>query len=112
MLITPAYAQSAGSALAQYGSFLPLILIFGVFYFLLIRPQQTAQKKLKARLGSLRRGDKVVTGGGFVGVVQRVKEGSDEIEVELAPNVRVTALRDTISTVIDPAATAAETAKK
>ncbi len=54
-----------------------------MFYFLLIRPQQTAQKKLKTRLAALRRGDKVVTGGGLVGVVQRVKDGSNEVEIEI-----------------------------
>ena len=106
MFISPAHAQGMdfGGALAQYSQFLPIVLIFGVFYFLLIRPQQTAQKKLKARLANLRRGDKVVTGGGLVGVVQRVKEGSNEVEIELAPNVRVTAVRETINTVIDPVA--------
>ncbi len=107
MLITPAYAQGIGGSLAslgQIGQFLPIILIFGVFYFLLIRPQQQAQKKLKSRLAGLRRGDRVVTGGGFVGVVQKVKEGSNEVEIELSPNVRVTALRETITSVIDPVA--------
>jgi preprotein translocase subunit YajC len=104
MFITPAYAQDFGGAIQQYGQFLPIVLIFGVFYFMLIRPQQTAQKKLKTRLASLRRGDKVVTGGGLVGIVQKVKEGSNEIEVELSPNVRVIALRETITTVIDPVA--------
>ncbi len=106
MFITPAHAQGFDLAApsAQYSQFLPIVLIFGVFYFLLIRPQQTAQKKLKARLANLRRGDKVVTGGGLVGVVQRVKEGSNEVEIELAPNVRVTAVRETINTVIDPVA--------
>ena len=110
MFITPAYAQDVGGMIAQYSQFLPIVLIFGVFYFLLIRPQQTAQKKLKTRLAALRRGDKVVTGGGLVGMVQRVKENSNEVEIELAPNVRVIAVRETINTVIDPAAET--TAKK
>ncbi len=102
-MISSAYAQGLGANLAQYSQFLPIVLIFGIFYFLLIRPQQTAQKKLRTRLAALRRGDKVVTGGGLVGVVQRAKEGSNEIEVELAPNVRVTAIRETITSVIEPA---------
>ena len=106
MLITSAHAQEAlggiVQSLGQYSQFLPIVLIFGVFYFLLIRPQQTAQKKLKARLAALRRGDKVVTGGGLVGIVQKVKEGSNEVEIELAPGVRVIAVRETINTVIDP----------
>ncbi len=74
-----------------------------MFYFLLIRPQQTRQKELKTSLAGLRRGDRVVTAGGILGTVQRVKEGSNEIEVDIAPNVRVTVLRDTITTVLKPA---------
>jgi len=104
MFISPAYAQDASGLMANVTQFLPLLLIFGVFYFLLIRPQQTRQKELKAMLGSLRRGDRVVTGGGILGVVQKVKDGSDEIEVELAPNLRVTVLRETISSVVKPVA--------
>ena len=104
MLISPAYAQDVAGLLGGATQFLPLVLIFGVFYFLLIRPQQTRQKELKAMLGSLRRGDRVVTGGGILGVVQKVKDGSDEIEVELAPNLRVTVLRETISSVVKPVA--------
>ncbi len=111
MFITPAHAQDLGATFAQYQGFLPIVLIFAVFYFLLIRPQQTAQKKLKTRLSTLRRGDKVVTGGGLIGVVQRVKENSNEVEIELAPNVRVMAVRETINTVIDPVV-ANDTAKK
>lgn len=103
MLISPAYAQDAAGIMGAATQFLPLLLIFGVFYFLLIRPQQTRQKEMKAMLAALRRGDRVVTGGGILGTVQRVKEGSDEIEVEVAPNVRVTVLRDTIGSVIKPA---------
>lgn len=104
MLISPAYAQDFAGLLGPATQFLPLVLIFAVFYFLLIRPQQTRQKELKASLAGLRRGDRVVTAGGILGTVQRVREGSDEIDVDIAPNVRVTVLRDTISTVLKPAA--------
>ena len=104
MLISPAYAQDIAGLLGPATQFLPLVLIFGVFYFLLIRPQQTRQKELKASLAALRRGDRVVTAGGILGTVQRVKEGSDEIEVDIAPNVRVTVLRDTITTIVKPVA--------
>src|ERR1700709_1609195 len=103
MLITPAYAQDIAGMLGPATQFLPLVLIFAVFYFLLIRPQQTRQKELKTMIAAVRRGDRVGTAGGILGTVQRVKEGSDEIEVEIAPNVRVTVLRDTISSVIKPA---------
>ena len=102
MFITPAYAQDAAGVLGSVTQFAPLLLIFGVFYFLLIRPQQTRAKELKTMLGALRRGDRVVTAGGILGVVQRVKEGSDEIDVEIAPNVRVVVLRETISNVLKP----------
>lgn len=115
-LIASAWAQdAAGGGLsglfgnAQIAQFLPIVLIFIVFYFILIRPQQTQQKQLKASLATLKRGDRVLTSGGIVGVVQKVREGSNEIEVEIAPNVRVTVLRDTISSVLKP--TAANDAK-
>jgi len=104
MLISPAYAQDVASLLGGATQFLPLVLIFGVFYFLLIRPQQTRAKQMKAMLAALRRGDRIVTAGGILGTVQRVKEGSDEIEVDIAPNVRVTVIRDTITTVLKPVA--------
>jgi len=102
MLISPAYAQDINGLLGSVSQFLPLILIFGVFYFLLIRPQQTRAKQVKAMLAALRRGDRVTTAGGILATVQRVKEGSEEVEVDIAPNVRVTVLRDTITTVLKP----------
>ena len=107
MLISPAYAQAAGgldqSALVQ---FLPLVLIFVVFYCLLIRPQQKKQKDHRAMLDAVRRGDRVVTGGGILATVSKVVS-PEEVEVDLAPNVRVRVLRSTISSVLakpDPAA--------
>ena len=102
-LISPAHAQGA-DMLSSATQFLPLVLIFGVFYFLLIRPQQQKAKEARAMLGALKRGDRVVTGGGILGTVQKVKEGSNEVEVDLAPNLRVTVLRETITTVLKPVA--------
>jgi preprotein translocase subunit YajC len=111
ILIPPAYAQDASGFVAGFVQFAPLILIFAVFYFLLIRPQQQKQKELRNMLSALKRGDKVVTGGGIIGTVQRVpmvqdKDGkqipSTEIEVEIAPNLRVTVLRETIASVVSP----------
>jgi preprotein translocase subunit YajC len=112
MLISAAYAQGTGisgifdnqSALIQ---FLPLVLIFVVFYFLLIRPQQRKAKDQKAMLDALRRGDRVVTGGGIIGTVARV-ENPEEVTVDIADGVRVRVLRSTISSVLakpDPTAT-------
>jgi preprotein translocase subunit YajC len=107
MLISPAYAQGTSimdqSALIQ---FLPLVLIFIVFYFLLIRPQQKKQKEHRATLDALRRGDRVVTGGGILATVSKVVS-PEEVEVDLAPNVRVRVLRSTITSILakpDPAA--------
>jgi preprotein translocase subunit YajC len=116
MLISSAYAQGLGDMFSGAGGvaqFLPLIMIFGVFYFLLIRPQQQKQKELRNMISAVRRGDRVVTGGGILGTVQRVpmvqdKDGkqvpSQEIEVEIAKDIRVTVLRDTITSVIKPVA--------
>ena len=113
-LIAPAYAQDAsGNFLASATQFAPLVLIFIVFYFMLIRPQQQKQKEMRAMLTALKRGDRVVTGGGILGTVQRVptvvdKDGkqvpSNEIEIEIAPNLKVIVLRDTITMVIKPVA--------
>ena len=116
MLISSAYAQGLGDMFCGAGGvaqFLPLVLIFGVFYFLLIRPQQQKQKELRNMIAAVRRGDRVVTGGGILGTVQRVpmvqdKDGkqvlSPEIEVEIAKDIRVTVLRDTITAVLKPVA--------
>ena len=117
MLISAAYAQGTGisgifdnqSALIQ---FLPLVLIFVVFYFLLIRPQQRKAKDHKTMLDALRRGDRVVTGGGIIGTVARV-ENPEEVTVDIADGVRVRVLRSTISSVLaKPDPTAAREAAK
>ena len=83
-------------AIAQ---FIPLILIFVIMYFLLIRPQQKKVKQHKAMVDALRRGDQVVTQGGLIGKVAKVKD-SDEIEVELAEGVKVRVVRGTIAQVL------------
>ena len=87
-LISSAYAQDAagggGLASAQVLQFLPYVMIFVVFYFLMIRPQQQQQKALKAKLAAIKRGDRVLTGGGILGVVQKVRDGANEVEVEIS----------------------------
>jgi preprotein translocase subunit YajC len=83
---------------------LPLVLIFVVFYFLLIRPQQKKMKEHREMLGQLKRGDRVVTAGGIVATITKVKDGSDEIEAEIAPNVKVMVVRGTIGSVLRPEA--------
>ena len=100
MFVSPAYAQaSGGSGLGGIEAFLPLILIFVVFYFLLIRPQQKKMKDHKALLGSISRGDKVVTGGGIMGTVTKVID-DDEITIEISDGVKVRVQRSLVSTVI------------
>ncbi|MBS0123148.1 preprotein translocase subunit YajC [Thetidibacter halocola] len=85
-----------GNAIAQ---FVPLILIFAIMYFLLIRPQQKKMKEHQKMVEGLRRGDQVVTQGGLIGKVSKVKEGN-EIEVELSENVRVRVVKSTIAQVL------------
>ncbi len=103
MFISPAYAQTAdGGTSAIAMQLLPLILIFAVFYFLLIRPQQKKLKDHKTMLGTLKRNDRVVTAGGIVGTVAKVRDDSDEVEVEIATGVRVTVVRGTIASVVKP----------
>ncbi|SEK49376.1 protein translocase subunit yajC [Roseovarius azorensis] len=83
----------------SFGQFIPLILIFAIMYFLLIRPQQKKLKEHKAMVGALRRGDQVVTQGGLIGKVAKVKD-DNEIEVELAEGVKVRVVRSTIAQVL------------
>ena len=102
MFVTAAYAQTAGAAGgagSAVASFLPLILIFGIMYMLLIRPQQKKMKDLKAMVEAVRRGDQVMTGGGIIGKV--VKVGDDNVlEVEIAEGVKVKVARHTITQVM------------
>jgi preprotein translocase subunit YajC len=103
MFITPALAQTAGGAPDGAGilmQVLPLVLIFVVFYFLLIRPQQSRMKAQKAKIDAVKKGDQVVTGGGLVGKVVRV----DDVyaDIELAPGMKVKAVKSTIADVVDP----------
>ena len=102
MFITPAYAQAAGGAAANpIMQFLPLILIFAIMYFLMIRPQQKKAKQHRAMVEALRRGDQVITQGGVIGKVSRVKEGENEVEVEIAEGVKVRIVKSTIVQVLN-----------
>jgi preprotein translocase subunit YajC len=110
MLISTAYAQGFNlpSFLNDQSAlqFMPLVLIFVVFYFLLIRPQQKKAKDHRATLAALRRGDRVVTGGGIIGTIVRV-DGPEEVTVDIADGVRVRVVRSTITGVVakpDPGA--------
>jgi preprotein translocase subunit YajC len=103
MFATAAYAQAAGGqagAGAVIGTFMPLILIFLIMYFLLIRPQQKKMKEHKAMIEALRRGDQVLTQGGIIGKVTKVQEDG-VVEVEIADNVKVKVIRQTIVSVMN-----------
>ena len=105
MLISSAQAQAAGGA-AQSGGLgglvglAPLVLIFVVFYFLMIRPQQQRMKKLQQAVDAVKKGDSVVTAGGVVGRVTRVEDRF--VEVEIAPNTRVRVVKATLSEITNP----------
>jgi preprotein translocase subunit YajC len=100
MFATPAFAQTApGGAAGGLVSFVPILLIFVIMYFLMIRPQQKRVKEHKAMVAAVRRGDQVVTSGGLIGKVSKVAD--TELEVEIAPNVRVKVVRATITQVMN-----------
>jgi preprotein translocase subunit YajC len=103
MPISSAYAQAAGGAPAGFDliSLMPLVLIFVVFYFLLIRPQQKKMKAHRELIASVKRGDKVLTSGGIIGTVIKVEEGEDVLLVEIAKDVRVRVARGTISELLN-----------
>ena len=96
MLISPAFAQSAGGS-AGIGQLLPFLLIFVVFYFFLIRPQQKRAKQHKAMIEAIKRGDKIVTSGGITGVVSKAVDGQETVEVEIAKDVKVNVMRTMIA---------------
>ena len=88
-LVSVAYAQSAGEAASEspFFQFIPLVLILGVFWFLIIRPQQKKQKEHVSMVDSLRKGDKVITNGGIFGTI--IKVGDDRITLEIASKVQI-----------------------
>ena len=105
MFATPAYAQAAGASSGAVGSVLglaPLLLVFVVFYFLMIRPQQRRVKALQQAVAAVKKGDQVVTAGGIVGRVTRVEDA--HVEVEIAPNTRVRVVKATLTEIVNPQA--------
>jgi preprotein translocase subunit YajC len=101
MFVSPAFAQTGTEAMGPGAleAFLPIILIFVVFYFLLIRPQQKKMRQHKEMLAAIRRGDRIVTGGGIIGTVSKIVD-DQEIVVEIADGVRVRVQRGLVSGVI------------
>lgn len=104
MFISTAFAQTSGAAAPGGASFLiqllPLVLIFAVFYFLLIRPQQRKMKEHRATIEAVKKGDQVVTAGGIVGKVTRVDDSY--VDVEVAQGVKVKVVKTTLSDVVQP----------
>lgn len=99
MFISQAWAQSGGGGNDFFIQLFPLILIFVVFYFLLIRPQQAKVKAQREMLSGVKRGDRIVTGGGIIGLVTKVIS-DEELQVELAEGVRVRILKHTITNIL------------
>ncbi len=100
MFATPAFAQAAGApgAGSAFAQFIPLILIFAIMYFLMIRPQQKRAKQHREMVAALKKGDNVVTSGGILGKVSSVRD--DEVEVEIATGVKVRLVRGSITQVV------------
>lgn len=97
-------AAAAGSAPPAWMQFLPLVAMVAVFWFLIIRPQMRRQKEQQTKIGGIKKGDQVLTGGGLLGKVIKVDE--HYAEIELGQNMRVKALKSTIADVIPPAGAA------
>jgi preprotein translocase subunit YajC len=99
MFITPAFAQGAAPGGSDFFlQLVPILLMFVIFYFLLFRPQQQRAKMHREMVANLKRGDTVVTSGGIIGKVTRVKDET-EIEVEIAENTRIRLVRGTVAEV-------------
>ncbi len=104
MILTPTIAAAAAPSggTSFFIQTIPLVLVFVIFWFLMIRPQQRRMKEHAAQIAAVKKGDRVVTGGGLIGKVTKV--GDSEVEVELGPNMRVMAVKTTLTQVGNPAA--------
>jgi preprotein translocase subunit YajC len=99
MFISPAFAQGAPAGGSDFFvQLIPILLMFVIFYFLLFRPQQQRAKQHREMVSNIRRGDTVVTSGGIIGKVTKVKD-ENEIEVEIAENTRVRVIKSTVAEV-------------
>jgi preprotein translocase subunit YajC len=93
-------AAASGAEPPFWVSVMPFVAMGAIFWFLILRPQMRQQKEQRARIDAIKRGDQVVTGGGFVGKVTKVDE--HYAEIELAPNVKVKAVKSSITDIVDP----------
>jgi preprotein translocase subunit YajC len=96
MFTSPALAQMGGASDTLTGLLVPMLVMILIFYFLVIRPQQARSKMHRDLVDKVRRGDTVITSGGFVGKVTKAADNSDEIEVELSDSIRVRVLKSTL----------------
>lgn len=103
LAILSAAAAGAGGEPPAWLQFLPFVGMFVILWFLILRPQMRRQKDLQRKIGGIKKGDQVLTGGGLIGKVLKVDD--NYAELELGPNVKVKALRSTIADVIPPAGT-------
>jgi len=106
MFISDSFAQAAENATAaapdfSFTSFVPLILIFAVFYFLIVRPQTKKMKDHQAMVNNLKVGNKVVTNGGIIGVVKDVNEKENQVEIEIADGVNIKILKNFVTDLVD-----------
>jgi preprotein translocase subunit YajC len=110
MFVSPAYAQAAApGGAASFASTLPMLfIIFGIMYFLMIRPQQKKMKEHRAMVAGLKVGDKIVTQGGVFARVTKVKEDDAELEVEIATGVKIRIVRSTVVQVLSKTDTVAK----
>ncbi|HFB2048397.1 MAG: preprotein translocase subunit YajC [Hyphomicrobiaceae bacterium] len=100
MFITPAHAQVGGTdPFGGFAGLIPILLMIIIFYFLLFRPQQRRLKAHQDMVASLKRNDVIVTSGGLIGKVTRVKEDCNEIEVEISDNIKVRVVRSSVTEV-------------
>ena len=98
--LMPAAAASAGGGASFFIQTIPLVLVFVIFYVLMIRPQQRRMREHQTQIAAVKKGDRVVTGGGIMGKVTKVDE--HEVEVEIAQGIRVRVVKSTLTQVIDP----------
>ena len=106
MFVSEALAQTAGTAapaspLGDIGFFVPLILVFIVMWFFMIRPQQKKQKAHQAMIRAAKRGDRIVTSGGLLGVITKANDTDNDVEVEIAKDVKIRVMRHAIADIVN-----------
>jgi preprotein translocase subunit YajC len=117
MFVSEALAQTAGTAAAAdplgggFGMIVPLVLMFAVMWFFMIRPQQKKQKEHQAMVRAAKRGDRIITSGGILGVISKANDADNDVEVEIAQGVKVRVLRSHIADIVNRNPEAAKPAK-